>query len=150
MAGGPSPWWERGIISDICFPFQPRRLRRRQCLCALSATRCSSSDETGPVSSCVLHCLRPGTVGRHPCHWEPGLFGSQHGIPLPEDGLHLCSSCQRQAGWTSPPCHAPAGSLWWSTAHSCAPSLQLLRALGALWHLLCPATCLPRPFGLAQ
>lgn len=44
-------------------------------MCALSATRCSSSDETGPASSCVLHCLRPGTAVRHPCHWEPGLFG---------------------------------------------------------------------------
>ncbi|XP_066047202.1 protrudin isoform X2 [Chamaea fasciata] len=129
---------------------RPRRLRRRQCSCALSATRCSSSDETGPASSCVLHCLRPGTVGRHPCHWEAWTVWIPAWHSPARGCLHLCSSCQRQAGQTSPPCHAPAGSLWWSTAHGCAPSLQLLQALGALWHLLCPATCLPRPFGLAQ
>lgn len=83
MAGVPSPWWEKGSISDIRFPFQRQRLRRRQCSCALSATRCSSSDETGPAPvSCTV---TPGTAGRQPCHWEPGLFGSQHGIPLPED-----------------------------------------------------------------
>lgn len=54
-------------------------------MCVLPATRCSSSDGTGPASSCVLCCLTPGTAGGHPCHWEPGLFGSQRGIPLPED-----------------------------------------------------------------
>lgn len=112
-------------------------------MCALSATRCSSSDETGPASSCVLCCDT----------WDSGQAALPLGawsvwIPAwhsPARGrLHLHSSCQRQARRTSCPCHAPSGSLWWSIAHGCAPSSQPLQALGALWHLLCPAMCLPQ------
>lgn len=148
MAGVPRPWWEKGSISDICFPFQRQRLRRRQCSCVLSATRCSSSDETGPAPvSCTV---TPGTAGRQPCHWEPGLFGSQHGIPLPEDACTCAPPASARLDGPALLAMYQLGPCGGAMHHGCAPSLQLLQALGALWHLLCPATCLPRPFGLGQ
>lgn len=70
-------------------------------MCARSATRCSSSDETGPASSCVLHCLTPGTAGRHPCHWSLECLDPSMALP-----------CQRTLalvlllpglGWTDQP-----------------------------------------------
>lgn len=54
-------------------------------MCSLQPGAHQVMKQAQPAPMPCLHCLRPGAAGRHPCHWEPGLFGSQHGIPLPED-----------------------------------------------------------------
>lgn len=106
-----------------------------------SATRCSSSDETGPASSCVVHCLTPGTAGRHPCHWEPGMFGSQHGIPLPEDACTCAPPAS--AGWMDQP-SLPC-TIWVAVVEHClrlcpipaaAPSPGCSLALAVPCHVL--------------
>lgn len=54
-------------------------------MCSLQpgAHQVTKQAQPAPVSCAAM----PGTAGRQPCRWEPGLFGSQHGIPLPEDAF---------------------------------------------------------------
>lgn len=95
----PQAGMGKGSISDTCFPFQPQRPRGRRCLCVLSATRCSSSDQNR--SSQLLGPALPDTQDSG-CsalaQREPGLLGFQCGITLPEDTCACCSSCHCQAG----------------------------------------------------
>lgn len=92
--------WGKGGVSDSCFSFQPQRLSGRQFLCALCATRCSSSDQNrpsqpaGPVLPDVGPVPPHGWWEHRPCCWGPRSLGCQLGITLPEDTCTCCSPCQ--------------------------------------------------------
>lgn len=105
MAGVPSPWWGRGASLTLAFLSSPGSSEGngvRVCPVQPGAHQVTETNQLlGPALPDTQDSGCPALA-----RWEPGLFGSQSGVTLPEDACARCSSCQHQAGTEQPslPC----------------------------------------------
>lgn len=91
MAGVPSPWWGRGAPLTPAFLSSPGGSEGDSVRVCSVQPGAHQVTETGPASSCVLHCLTPGTAG--------ALAAMSLGCLVPS----VVSPCQRMLGLAAPP-----------------------------------------------